>query len=179
MKLLVCILNALSWTAVIDLRLPGQSAPPPAQILPPQTVAFCDLVRTPERYHKTVVRTQAILLEGPEHSMLYDPGCMARENLTWLEWEGYAQALKVTSNRVRERLNNYARLDHRVKVTVVGIFEGKREVEVPKNARPEVGEAIKRNNEIVGFGHLGCCRFQIVPTTIDNVQRVSKSAPWP
>jgi hypothetical protein len=146
---------------------------------PPLVVAFCDLVKNPDRYHKALVRTQAILLEGPEHSMLYDPGCIDPKNLTWFEWDGYARALKAASKNVQKRLNKYIKSDQRARVTVVGTFQGKPDVESPKNVSPEVAAVIKRNNEKAGFGHLGCCPHQLVPAAIEKVDRVPKSVPLP
>lgn len=145
----------------------------------PTTTAFCDVVNAPERYDKLLVRTKAILLEGPEHSMLYDPGCLDARNLTWFEWEGYARALKTAEKNVQKKMSKYIKSDDRAMVTVIGTFQAKPDVEVPKNVNPEVAGLIKRSNEKVGFGHLGCCAHQLIPEEIEKADRVPKSVPFP
>ena len=145
----------------------------------PTTVSFCDLVKAPERYDKILVRTKAILLEGPEHSMLYDPECIDSGNFTWFEWDGYSRALKAADKNVQKKLSRYIKSDDRAMVTVVGTFQAEPDVEAPKNVSPEVAGVIKRNNEKAGFGHLGCCPHQLVPTIIEKADRVPKSVPLP
>ena len=145
----------------------------------PLSVTFCELVKSPDRYNKTVVRTQAILLEGPEHSVLYDPECINHSNLTWVEWAAYSQALTAAQKSVRKKLKSYLKSQDRARITVVGTFDARPEVAAPKNLSPEVAEAVRRNNEQAGFGHLGCCPHQLAPITIEAVNRVPKSTPLP
>jgi len=145
----------------------------------PVSITFCDLVKSPDLYNETVVRTSAILVVGPEHTILYDPACMAQSNLTWLEWTAYSQALKTTKKGVRKKLDSYLKSEDRVRIRVLGTFEARPKIEVPKDLSPEVAAAVRRNNEQAGFGHLGCCPHQLVPIGIENVERVPKSTPRP
>jgi hypothetical protein len=161
------------------LQPSGQTTLSQNEAQSPTTTTFCDLVKAPERYDKLLVRTKAILLEGPEHSILYDPGCIDSRNLTWFEWEGYTRALKAADKNVQKKLSKYIKSDDRAMLTVVGTFQAKPDVEAPKNVSPEVTGVIKRNNEKAGFGHLGCCPYQLVPTVIEKAERVPKSAPLP
>src|SRR5215471_1494616 len=49
-------------------------------VQPPQTVAFCELVKHPESYENRLVRVRASYVSNFESSMLYDLRCDSREN---------------------------------------------------------------------------------------------------
>jgi len=145
----------------------------------PPFVSFCDLIKTPERYHNALVRTNAILIEGPEQLLLYDPSCIASSNLIWVDWVGYSGALRTADKDIQKKLRKYVKSDERARITIVGVFQARREAESPTNVSPEVAALVKRNNEKTGFGHLGCCSHQVVPSVLVEVGRVPKSVPFP
>lgn len=169
---LICLLSG-------NLSPYFQTSQSQEKIQSPTAIPFCDLVKTPERYDKVLVRTRAVLLEGSEHSLLYDPACLDSRNLIWFEWDGYARALKSAGIAIQRKLNKFIKSDERALVTVVGTFQAKPDLETQKNVNPEMADIVKRNNKKAGFGHLGCCPHQIIPTMIEKVERVEKSVPSP
>jgi hypothetical protein len=51
------------------------------------TIAFCDLLRNPDRYHEKEVKLRAKYLSIFEVSAFVDSDCAKKENRTWVEFD--------------------------------------------------------------------------------------------
>ena len=130
------------------------------------TVAFCELIRHPERYDKRLVRTEAISAIGVESAVLYDPQCSTEGTRTWVTYDdGWEKADKKLQKAYLDLLydENNGRIPRghsgRAKVVLVGRFE-----------------ASNKN----GYGHLNQYRFQFSMMGIEKVERVPEDVPyWP
>ena len=90
-------------------------------------VSFCDLVRSPGRYDKSIIRTKAVMHVDRENEFLYDPQC--DKGIASPVWADYDPSYIYSDVRVRQRLTELIRPrlsqpSRSAQVTVVGRFEG-------------------------------------------------------
>lgn len=130
--------------------------PTPAAIPEAETVAFCDLVSSPQLYNQKIVRTEAIAAVMTfEVALLYDPKCNRKD--AWMDYEyDNDQASEVTDALLRR---NFGRNEtRRAYVTAVGRFNG------PSKE---------------GYGHLNSFRLHFVVMTVEKAEAVPPDVPWP
>lgn len=90
-------------------------------------VPFCDLIRSPERYDKSIIRTHAILHLDRENEFLFDPDCDTNHaSPVWVDFDpSYIYSDKKLDAKLTEllrpRLSSSSRM---AQVTVVGRFDG-------------------------------------------------------
>jgi hypothetical protein len=113
------------------------------------TVTYCELTRTPDRFHERVVRINAIYENGFEKSYLYDPECRGGQSEMWVSHDK-SFVLKGDSEEAKKNrmISGFGRWS----VTVVGKF-----------VRAQAPER---------FGHLGCCRYQIELVRIEKSEKL-------
>jgi len=104
------------------------------------------------------VTLSGVYLQGPEQTVLWDPECVARHGLTWVEWE-------LVDDANWKELQRIVRRSHRAYVTVDGDFYGAAPLDpqVPEGQR----EARRRR-----WGHLSCCLTRFVIHSIRSVAPV-------
>lgn len=119
-----------------------------------QTVAFCDLIRYPQRYNRKIVRTQAIAVITFETAVLYDPTCVRKDR-----WTEYRSGNKEAYNALRDYLSE-PKPDQpsRAKVTVIGRLDG------PSKK---------------GYGHLNFAKFRFVVMRVEHGESVAPDVPYP
>jgi hypothetical protein len=162
----IWLIACLLWAVVLSLTgcvvphpslkeqpQPGQS--PLSTFSDAPTVAFCELMNSPERYRDKIVRTRVTVITFPENQYVYDPSCYRKDSLTWLDF---------SSDEPYKILNEKLSAAHkpgepnRLYVTALGRFEGP---------------------SAEGFGHLGGFKYRFVLTTIEDTKVVSDKIPWP
>ena len=152
---------------VVTLTLNGCQTPPPT--IPPaslrvkptplvipeaQTVAFCDLVSSPQLYNQKIVRTEAIAARMTfEVVFLYAQKCNHSE--AWMDFE-------FDNNKAYETLAPLMPVGRddqgQVNVTIVGRFDG------PSKE---------------GYGHLNASRFHFLIMAVEKAEAVPPEVPWP
>jgi|GEM_PF-1969118 len=159
--LLLCAF-ALPLTGDAQRRRKPKGRPTPAT----PTVAFCELIRHPQRYDNHVVRTEAISAIGVESAVLYDPQCSTAETRVWVThdsaWSLADKKLQTAYNNLLYDENN-GRIPRghsgRARAVLVGRFEAS-------------------NKD--GYGHLNQYRFQFVIMNLEKVEKVGEDIPyWP
>ncbi|MFN2491626.1 MAG: hypothetical protein ABR501_01920 [Pyrinomonadaceae bacterium] len=90
-------------------------------------VSLCDLIRSPARYDKLIVRTHAIMHVDRENEFLYDPTC-EKENPAPV-WVDFDPSYVYSDEKLKQRLTELIRPrlsvpSRTARVTVVGRFEG-------------------------------------------------------
>lgn len=139
--------------------------------------SFCEIVTHPEKYDGQTLRVRAILTEGPESTALYDPGCASDATSTWVEWEGFSDAIEKAPRGIRKKLEKRLKSDRRAYVVLVGRFDGRlREPSIPPRASEYVAKILRLSP--TGYGHLIQYRFQFTPSSIEKVEPVQKDVPW-
>jgi hypothetical protein len=126
------------------------------------TVAFCDLVRDPNRHDGQVVRTEAIVAVGFEVAILYDPKCGDSEKRAWYDFDqssyqpdekGWKSLRELLFPASKERARHYS---GRAKATMVGRFD-----------------ASDKN----GYGHLNQYHFQFTIMRVERAEAVPSDVP--
>jgi len=90
-------------------------------------VSFCDLIRSPARYDKLIVRTHAIIHVDRENEFLYYPKC--EKEIGGPVWADFDPSYVYNDQKLRQRLTELIspRLStpsRSARITVVGRFEG-------------------------------------------------------
>jgi hypothetical protein len=121
-------LFSFSQCAIQEPKLKDVEGPPTmsSTVNEAPMVSFCELVRNPAHYHKSVVRTRALLRVDRENEVLYEPECDSPENHVWAEFDpSYVYSDQQLKEKLGELLRRKAAKPTRtVQVTIVGRFEG-------------------------------------------------------
>jgi hypothetical protein len=123
--LLICFTGCVSHEpAIRDIEGPPTMA---SSVAKAPVVSFCDLVRSPARYDKLIVRTQAIIHVDRENEFLYDPKC--EHEIGGPVWADFDPSYVYNDEKLRQRLMELIRPrlstpSRTARVTVVGRFEG-------------------------------------------------------
>jgi len=127
-----------------------------------RTVAFCDLVGTPEKYDNQIVRTQAIIYFGFEASLLYLPGC---NNLnTWAAYDPSYDGKARGSRKLYKILTKGNENDYKTaEITSVGRFLGKM----------QIASKFKNTTFYMGYGHMNMYPYQFTIMRVES----AKAAP--
>lgn len=117
------------------------------------TVAYCDLVRNPERYDQKLVRVSAVYRYGYEWSELYCLEC-ATEAKTWIDFdESFSSSTKAS---IRKKLGDNGFKGRTVLVTMVGKFDAGG-----------------------GYGHMGAYRFRLLVSQVEKADVILNDSPSP
>lgn len=110
------------------------------------TVAFCDLINNPTKFHNKIVRTNALFFNNSENNALYDSACP--DLSAWVEYD----LLDDPRERKFETVPCLTRPLCNVRVTAVGLFQG-----------PSEGP----------YGHLDGYKFRFKLMRIESVEPVA------
>jgi hypothetical protein len=132
-------------------------------------VPFCDLVKNPAAYDRTIVRTRALFCRNPEEIFLADDACGTQESLVWVE-DSTTREGRSSRSVIRHLKALWVR-DGKAMVTIVGRFHGPREVEVPPGTPPAAAEILRYVNS--KYGHLSSFRFMLEPMLIEDAKEAS------
>jgi hypothetical protein len=160
--LALTVLFSFSHCASREPKLTDMEGPPTmsSAIKKAPTVPFCELVRNPAHYEKSVIRTRVVLRVDLENEVLYEPECDFPEGHVWAEFDpSYVYSDPQLKEKLGELLRRTATNPTRtLQVTIVGRFEG-------FNGK--------------GYGHLNGYRFRFSIMRIEQadpvVSRVSTS----
>lgn len=135
---------------------PPVERPTPGTIPEAESVAFCDLVSSPQLYNQKMVTTRAVAaVMTSEVGFLYDPKCNSKD--AWMDYEyENDQASEVTNAFLRR--NGGKNEARRANVTIVGRFDG------PSKT---------------GYGHLSTLRFHFLIMAVEKAEAVRPDVPWP
>jgi hypothetical protein len=117
------------------------------------TVTYCDLTARPEFYDKKVVRIRAIFDNSFEQRYLYDLVCKVgeapktREQTPAETWVDFDPSFDVKGDTKEAKKNREIFGFRRVDITAIGRFQ--------------------TSHGSVKFGHLGCCRHQLVIMSVE------------
>jgi len=122
------------------------------------TVAYCELIRNPNRFANQIVRTEALFFKNLENEVFYDLAC--HDSRVWVEFD---PAYVYTDDTLKKDFEKVAclgrqRCEGRARITAIGRFEGPNET---------------------GYGHLGCCPFRFSIMRLEKVEPVVGSASQP
>ena len=117
------------------------------------TVAYCDLVRNPERYNQKLVRVSGVYRYGYEWSELYCLECTT-DARTWVDFnEAFSSSTKAS---IRKKLGGNGFKGRTVMVTMVGRFDAGG-----------------------GYGHMGAYRFRLLVERVEKANVVLNDSPSP
>ncbi|MDQ1637731.1 MAG: hypothetical protein QOF62_1070 [Pyrinomonadaceae bacterium] len=117
------------------------------------TVAYCDLVRNPERYNQKSVRVSAVYRYGYEWSELYCLEC-GTESKTWVDFDdSFSSSTKAS---IRKKLGDNGFKGRTVLVTMVGKFDA--------------GS---------GYGHMGAYRYRLMVDSVEKADVILNDSPSP
>jgi hypothetical protein len=119
-----------------------------------RVIPFCELIEKSNEYDAQTIQTSAILIAGWESSYLYSPGCSDFQQTAWYKSENWSVENKIAPYFEPQRRDKNGTA--RVKITVVGKFERKKDK---------------------GFGHLNAFNFAFTAFDIKEVTPVSNDAP--
>ena len=108
------------------------------------TIAYCELIRNPEKYDGKVVRTNATYRFGFEWAEFYCLDCWDGEHRTWVDYEDELcpKSKKIKGNDLRGRTVN---------VQVVGKFYG-------------AGR--------MGYGHMNAYQYKFVVSCVESAKTI-------
>jgi hypothetical protein len=116
-------------------------------------VAYCDLVRNPERHKQKLVRVSAVYRYGYEWSELYCLEC-ATEGKTWVDFdESFSSSTKAS---IKKKLGDNGFKGRTVLVTMVGKFDAGG-----------------------GYGHMGAYRFRLLVSQVEKADVILNDSPSP
>jgi hypothetical protein len=140
-----------------------------------ETLSLCQLTREWKEYDHKTVRIDATYATGAESYEVYDTNCLVDSDSTaWVEFPLEIQ--KATQPEIMDRMNRLLRLDSRVRIVVVGEFDGPKKVDVPPNTPQGVADLMRSVNS--RYGHQNHWNFEFVFSRIEKVEPVPASDPW-
>jgi hypothetical protein len=130
-----------------------------------RTTSFCELTQDKVRYSQQIVRTQAILVSSRTalvdagETYLYHPSCRDENRLVLVEYDPSYSPNTTTQATLQQVLSEKSTTSHgRARVTIVGRFDASSEK---------------------GYGHLGGFQARISVTSLERIESVRPSVPWP
>jgi len=121
-------LFSFSHCAIQEPKLKDVEGPPTmsSTVNEAPTVSFCELIRNPSHYDKSVVRTRALLRVDRENEVLYEPQCDYPESHVWADFDpSYVYSNQQLKEKLGELLRRTTTNPTRtVHVAIVGRFEG-------------------------------------------------------
>ena len=121
------------------------------------TIAFCHLIQNPDLYDGKEVRFRAKYLANTEVAAFGDPGCTAKENRTWAEFDG-------TSIKAASSPEIYRKVEEQILCGGCGTDKDWRETEMLVTGIFDGSDT--------GHGRLGEYRFMV---TVKNVEEISET----
>jgi len=143
---------------------------------PVKEISLCQLTKEWEKYDHKTVRVEAIYHGGFETSEIYDPACPTSNQTAWVALMPYGSP-SPTSPELKEKFDQLLKQNGRVRITVVGEFDGPKKVDVPPGLTPEGAAAMRSTNS--RYGHQNRWEFQFVFSKVEKVEAVPASDPWP
>jgi hypothetical protein len=164
------VLLSMIWLAVSSLFTVQKT--PSLSYGHTERVSLCELVKNWKKYDHKTVQVDAVYAVGAESSEIYDVACTTNEP-AWVP----PDFGKVASPIILDQLRHLLESDHRVRIVVVGEFDGPKKVDVPPNTSPGVADTLRRANS--QYGHQNGWDFQFIFSRIEEIDRVEPNEPWP
>ena len=130
------------------------SKPNPTAEIEAATVAYCDLIRSPELYDQKTIRVKAIYRYGNEWSELYCGDCV-KDHQTWVDFDDSFETH--TEANVAKKLGDNGFRGRTVSVVMIGTF----------------------HSSGGGYGHMGAYRFQLLVSSVEQAEIILNDSPMP
>ena len=118
------------------------------------TVIFCDLIQRPDLYDGKEVRFRAKYLANSRVAAFGDPYCTAKENRTWVEFDG-------TSIKASSKAETYQKVEEQILCGRCGAEKDWRETELLVTGVFDASDT--------GHGRLSRYRFRVTVKSVEEI----------
>jgi len=136
-------------------------------------VSLCELTRDWKKYDDKVIRIKAIYRAGAETSEVYDIACPDSDHVAWVP----PNLAKMAPSNMVDKMSQLLKFSGRAQIVAVGEFDGPKKVEIPAGTSPGLAATLRAADS--RYGHQNGWDFQFVISTIEKVEPVPSSDPWP
>ena len=140
------------------------------------TVSLGELSRHWEQYDHKLVRIEAIYSVGPETSEVYDPDCPTSDHTAWVYLWPYGST-SPDPPELQQQLGGLLKQSGRARISVVGRFDGPKQVDIPPDTSPKLADLMRSVNP--RCGHQNQWKFQFTFSKIERIEAVPSTEPWP